>query len=140
MLAAVAFVAFGCVALYTANEVWAMATMALTVIVLLVAILGVIHLHPKAFYVGMCVFGWSYLLLTYGPTMRDSVRPLAVTDGILDLVYDIVQRAPAGLGNPYGTPDIRHFRPIGHSLFALVFAIIGGVVGQWFSCNTVYER
>ena len=28
--------------------------------------------------------------------------------------------------------DRRQFRAIGHSLFALMFAIIGGVVGQWF--------
>ena len=33
----------------------------------------------------------------------------------------------------YRMPIQKHFRAIGHSLFALVFAIIGGVVGQCFS-------
>ena len=66
MLVAVAFVGFGCVALYNANEVLAMGIMALTVIVLFVAILGSINLDPRAFYIGMCVFGWGYLLLTCG--------------------------------------------------------------------------
>ena len=40
----------------------------------------------------------------------------------------------------YELPFLNHFRTVGRSLFALVFAIIGGVVGQWFSCNTASER
>ena len=143
MLAAVAFVGFGCTALYNANETWAMATMAITIIGLLVAVLAAVYAQPRAFYVGMCLFGWSYLVLTYGPTMRDSVRPLAVTDGILDLVYEVVKRdsPPAFVGQPnIPVPRNRYFQPVGHSLFALIFAFIGGVVGNWFSrgakCNS----
>ena len=64
MLAAVAFVGFGCVALCNANEAWAGAAMGLTVVVLLAAILAAIYSQPRAFYIGVCVFGWSYLVLT----------------------------------------------------------------------------
>jgi len=166
MLGAVALVGFGCVALYNANEAWAMAAHALTIVVLLVAILGSIYLRPRAFYLGMCIFGWGYLILTYVPPMRDSARPLAATDALLDVIhrrmqYDIVVDNPFAnpddpfggyaltFGNPPGTvatpneipvdafvfqmPIEKHFQTVGHSLFALVFAIIGGVVGQCFS-------
>ena len=33
-------------------------------------------------------------------------------------------------------PIREHFQTIGHSLFALVFAIIGGAIGQWFARGT----
>ena len=36
-------------------------------------------------------------------------------------------------GDSYQMPIRKHFRAVGHSLFALVFAVIGGLVGQWFS-------
>ena len=159
MLAAVAFVGVGSVALFTANEVWAMATMALTVIVLLVAVVGAFHSNSRAFCTGICVFGWGYLYLTYIPPARYAIRPLAATDALLDVMYpydlapprEVFENALHAIDpNAPPTPNLpptlephpEHFRAIGHSLFALVFAIIGGAVGQWFSrqCNTASER
>ena len=160
MLGAVAFVGFGCVALYNATETWTMAMLGFTVIVLLVAVVGAIHSNSRAFYTGIAVFGWGYLFLTYAP-MRDSVRdfalrprPLAATDAVLDVIYETMQREitvsgtaqfrnrpkegmqrffSGPTGRAYQMPIRQLFRAMGHALFALVFAIIGGVVGQYFS-------
>ena len=154
MLGAVALVGFGCVALYNANETWATAVLFFTVVVLLVAILGAIYLQPRAFYVGMCIFGWGYLLLTDGPPIGEAVKPLAATDALLDVIYKTMQHGivvdPSGIvildsdgarmiNNRGPTrfaslmPIRKHFQAVGHSLFALLFGIIGGAVGEWFS-------
>ena len=153
MLGAVAFVGFGSAALFNATKAWAMASFGLTAVVLLAAILGSIYLRPKAFYVGVCIFGWGYLILTYVPPMRNSIRPLAATDALLDVIYKTMQHdIPAVIPTfptdddpiraAYPMPSRKYFHAVGHSLFALVFAIIGGLVGQWFSrqCNTASER
>ena len=162
MLAAVALVGFGCVALYNANEAWAGAAMGLTTFVLLVALVGACHSNSRAFYTGACIFGWGYLILNYVPPMHESIRPLAAMDALLDIVYEPMQRdvtvdtnalnidphiwlktnshvevsfisGPTGVIYIYRMPIQKHFRAIGHSLFALIFAIIGGAVGQCFS-------
>ncbi len=152
MLGAVAFVGFGCVALFNANEAWAAAALGLTVIVLLVAVVGAIHSNSRAFYTGMAVFGWGYLLLT-----QPLVRPLAATDVLLNIIYKPLKRVipdvsredipngaafvKSGVGFAYQMPIHKHFRAVAHSLFVLVFAIIGGVVGHRFSrgarCDSV---
>ena len=168
MLAAVAFVGFVCVALYNANEVWAMAAFGFTLIVLLVALVGAFH--SKSFYIGVAVFGWGYLVLAYVPQFRESVRPVAATDALLDVMCKTMQRdiafdpnslnnginvdasgeySPFTFGNSpdvanlvlsvrptravYRMPIQKHFRAVGHSLFALVFGLIGGAVGRCFS-------
>ena len=54
-------------------------------LVLLASVLGAIYSQPRAFYVGICIFGWGYLLLNkfqIGPT------PLLETGGLLAIVLE----------------------------------------------------
>ena len=109
----------------------------------------------------MCIFGWSWLLLSYVPDSTGNVKPLAAADELLFFACDKVQREVQqkyplliGFGNPplipthaqvlnrvesggsttitYGMPVPRYFRVVGHAVFALVAGVLGGLIGQWF--------
>lgn len=146
LLAATAFVGFGCVALYNANEAWAKATMGLTIFILLTAILGAIQSNSRTFWCGVAVFGWCYLALNYVPPMQNhAVRPSEVTDDLLNAIRGhLVRDVPLSTEEiamyrnrtPPPTKTIpvrRHFKTVGHLLLALTFAIVGGAVGHWFA-------
>lgn len=69
VLTLVAFLAISCAALTNASQLWASITVTATIVVLLLAIAGGIFLTlaSRAFWIGVCVFGWIYLLLGFWP-------------------------------------------------------------------------
>jgi hypothetical protein len=156
MLAAIALIAFGCLALLNETPIWASVAFTGTVLILLIAVVGIVYREGerRASLVGASLFGWTYLLLSCGPGFTDSTRPLLAGTPILESLYPHVERlievqfgaggempdvpdgaeftniGPRRLG--YRFPIAKYFRTVGHSLFALVFAAVGSIVARLF--------
>jgi hypothetical protein len=93
LLGVVGLAAVGFAALRSATEPWASATFTATVAVLSTAALGALLCRgrSRSAWIGLAVFGWIYLAVTFGPWPRNVVGPpplLTVT--LLDLVQDYV--------------------------------------------------
>jgi hypothetical protein len=88
LLAAVAFVAVACAGLRYANVWWASSLFTLTLVVLIVAILGVAcSKGPRRMaWLGCALFGWTYFLLVFGPWSSEHLAPrLVTTQGLVYL-------------------------------------------------------
>src|SRR5690348_7814818 len=69
LFGAVLFAAFGTAAIRFASPLWAGLTMAVTMPLLFAAILGALFRlgQARAFWTGMTVCGWGYLLIVMAP-------------------------------------------------------------------------
>jgi len=141
-------VALACTALVNATPLWASTWFSLTIFVLLLGTLSAI-LHQgslRPFWIGFGLFGWVYLLLAFEPWADQYVAPVLLsTHGIAWL--------GSSLGNEEGQGVIKKvtfsgsgdnmirlwklpypsFVQIGHSVFALLFGLFGGMVAGWMS-------
>ena len=134
LLGLVLFVAVGCAALVHANELVASAVYSVTLLVLFVAIVrGLFGADSgRVFWLGFAIFGWGYVWLAYGEIQilglgLPATRALATTK-LLDFVYLAIWRSGP---DPF-VADPEHFMTIGHSLFALVFGFVGGLLSWYF--------
>jgi hypothetical protein len=81
LLGVVAFVAVACAALARPSELWASCLFTLTLIGLTGVILAAIF-RPgprRAFWIGVAVGGWLYVLLVFGPGFGESVGHRLIT-------------------------------------------------------------
>lgn len=199
LMAAVLIVAVACAALRFASELWASATLTITVGVLLTAILGVVLREGRirAFWLGFSVFGWAYLALAFGwfstnftqhllttkllayahpkllqpMVQQDDIQGLSVhrvhlhsggvhagkllsncaachTSNVLSLsfspggkllateatdktvkIWDTTTGSLVPAAVP-ALPSWEHFQQVGHSLFALLMALLGGLLAR----------
>lgn len=158
LMAIVLFIGIGFAAVRASSLLWASAVFTLTVAVLSAGILAAMVRKGRArlTWAGFALFGWVYLGTTFGPwTAANGVgAPPYVTRWGLDywdsklsgsgplqanrgpLQANRIDTAPPGevlyprYPLPLFPPDSFHFRRIGHSLAAILFGLVGAVVGR----------
>jgi len=81
LLAATAVVAFGCFALVKASPIVAASTTGIVALILVAAAFLAIYRagDKRAFWLGFATFGWTYLLLCYGPIFTENNSPFGLT-------------------------------------------------------------
>lgn len=155
LLVLMLFVAIGCAALVNANDTWRQAIVTLTVITLTVSTLVAVVRRDKFGLTarGFAVAGWIYLILALVPAV--GLRNELLTDKALVWLVGRIhgQRAPEqtwpgelefssegtliGLVNistvqtwEANTAQRNDFYIIGHALWAIVLACLGGIVAR----------
>jgi hypothetical protein len=153
-LGIIAVIALGMAALRYASNAWAVAFAIITLAVLFTSILGAIYGTDRAFWRGVALFGWGFLLVDSFTVwwIDPSIRPSSSLTSFLTQVYPVVRQEPPrepeirlidssivrfGNGSPTGprpvalwTPEYHAFVSIGVWLSRLFFAFVGGIVGQ----------
>jgi hypothetical protein len=108
--------------------------------------------NRRAFWLGFSVFGWGYLVLVYGPIPRLELPTTALLQKIaIRAMFEQVESTlppestlSSGVGTPTLLPpptplpaeqlrsawDYNAFEDIGHAVFTLPFAMIGGIVSK----------
>jgi anti-anti-sigma regulatory factor len=145
----------GCASLLYANDVWRQIMITLTMSVLLLATLAAVvgHRQSRAFALGFAISGWLYLLLVFSPWL--SLRDDLLTDRTVAWLYGVVHDEDASqyytTNPPYGRTVVSgtfqtvrlwdisggvpglggstffNFADIGHALWSLFVASIGGL-------------
>ncbi|MEX2121209.1 MAG: hypothetical protein WD847_16570 [Pirellulales bacterium] len=143
LLGAVAVAAVGCAALSHPVQGSAMAVFTAAILLLFGAVLAAICCGAAArlFWLGFAILGWGYLLLVW-VCLENELEPN--TDGrILATTWGLDELAEATLepwnleegGRVYIHRKViaawRCLLQIGHTLWALVFAFVGGVLARW---------
>jgi hypothetical protein len=102
---------------------------------------------------GLSLFGWGYLFLVFGPWFRadSSPRPPALlTTKLLGYMHPMLSKTVTLPGSGSGTtpflvttvyggsppvtvivPSWDQFQQVGHSLLALIIALVGGVLARY---------
>ena len=93
LLIAVGYIAFGCAALFSASSFWWILTYSLSLTLLFSALLGTIYRvgAKRAFWVGVSIFGWGYILLMVG--IRSGSGAGALPTG--SFTFEVQKKAPA---------------------------------------------
>jgi len=157
LMAAVLFIALGLAALLNPTALWASALFMLTVALLSAAILGAIACRGKTrmTWAGVAIFGWIYLGIAFGPlpngngttipalptmvvyeyTLHNNLVPQSKA-AYKDVIFNNTNQAESLLdkatltGKPRVFVDVMHLKRVVHSLGAVIFAFIGGIVGR----------
>jgi len=130
VVAVVLVPAIGFVALKRADETWAGAMFVLACGVLGLAVVGAVCRREteRAWWLGFALFGWGYMTLAFWPWEQSPGLP---TLPLLDSIgpqFGVVHRyVPPGLRGGGGFLD-PSFTQIGHCLWALGAAILGGLL------------
>jgi hypothetical protein len=146
LMLAVLVVALGLAALRNASEVWAGVMFLFTCAVLCLAIVGAICRDGprRAWWLGFSLFGWGYLLLSLWSTV--SLPTMALLD-VIAWWLGIKVRFTGGMGGglrsirPWaggfggfgggsGVPFDGPLQQIAHCLWALVAALLGGLLAR----------
>ena len=144
MMGGVLFIAIGFAVLMNPTPLGASALGTLLEGLLLIAILGaVLRRGPRrAFWVGFAICGGGYALLAFDLSPDPSLqRPHLVTVDLLVLLKNYLTDKPmsAGVALSWMTTarkaDWDLYSQIGHSLFALMIALFGGLLGRVFADN-----
>ena len=161
VMVVVLLLAVGFAGLRTASAIWASAVFTLTVTLLAGAMLGAVACRgpSRIAWLGFGVFGWTYLLATFwlwpGPNgvsappfltkaLLDSFQPSLRTAGVITL-----DPGPTGEMSTEPPPmpmsprrfagrivNLLHYRRIGHTLAAIVFGLLGALLGTLFSARS----
>ena len=140
-------VALACTALLNATPLWASTWFSLTIFVLLLGTLAAIFRQGsrRPFWIGFGLFGWVYLLLAFEPWADQDLAPaLLSTHGIAWLESSLGNEEGQAVVNNVIVTGSSHsmirlwkfsnpFLQIGHSVFALLFGLFGGMVAGWMS-------
>jgi hypothetical protein len=105
LFGAVLFAAFGTAAIRFASPLWAGLTMALTVPLLFAAILGALFRlgQARAFWSGMAICGWGYLLIVLAPWFEAGLGQHLPTTYLLSYAHERLQN---GTTMAYGAVDV----------------------------------
>ena len=164
LLLCIAFVGFASTALAIGTRPLAITSMLMTVAVLLAAVVsyGVSQGSKRAFCFGFIVFGFGYLGMLYMPSLEMDLSPINVFENVLNRSHPLIVRdvatnwdpvtdpqmssLPTGTqifgdsveGYTYKLPVLAYYRAIGHMVFAILVALIGGGLGQYlhYRANT----
>ena len=149
LMAVVIFIGLGFAALPSASPLWSSAVFTLTVTVLSAAILAAMARRGRArmTWAGFALFGWVYLGTTFGPWADSNgvKAPPYVTRLGLDYWDSKLWSSKRMETAPHGellfsrftmslattiAPDALQFRRIGHCLTAILFGLVGAVLGR----------
>jgi hypothetical protein len=134
----VALVAVACAALLYPSDLWASLAVYGILVALATAILGSVvrRRSAQAYWLGFALFGCGYVWLTYegeanvSPPGWFQLKGEQGTTKLLRLGYDHLHPGKAGQGLLY--EDLRPFTEVGHSLWTLLFALVGAWIGRYF--------
>ena len=140
-------------ALIYATPLWAVVSYTLCIGLLLAAIVFAIAASGRGrfFWLGFAVFGWGYWIVLHSPILDRQPEPHNwqlsyegpplftrsalewLYSKVLPLVHDPPEWDRSGTTtlNKSRFPSRVAFAQVGHSLFALVFALLGGAVGSF---------
>jgi hypothetical protein len=153
LMGAVMVVALGLAALRNGTETWAGVTFLTTCAVLCLAIVGIVCRDgaKRAWWLGFALFGWGYLLLAFWspvelPTMAllDAIGTRlgaqvkfsggmgGMGGGMRSIGGGLMSAGlwAGGFGGGLGAPPSRAHQQIAHSLWALVAALLGGILAR----------
>jgi hypothetical protein len=168
LLAVVAFSAVGFAALANPTDLWASCLFSLALATFGLACLGAAFARgpSRAGFTGMATFGWGYLVLAFSPWFCAEVRPHLVTTWVIDnlsppslgilkcpdddtvlpgagnLTYPVSGFQPWNSITPATAPAsaIGARERIGHSIFAFVFAFMGGLAARLLAARRPDDR
>jgi hypothetical protein len=146
LMGLVVVVAVGVAALRFASDLWAGILLMPTLGTLGAAVLA-FHERTgslRSWWRGFALFGWGYLVLAMGPWASEAIAPHLPTTAGLDALYarmhpdseaqadlDVANTRLRGgivLATSNSAPE--PFLRVGHCLWALLVACVGGVVGR----------
>ncbi len=102
LIAAIGLFGVGMACLMFASTPWAGAVPSVTLAILTLAPLGIIYRRGerRAFWTGVALCGWSYMIVSSGPWFADAVRPRLVTSKLLGWAYPWMVPAARQAENP----------------------------------------
>ncbi len=140
LFAVVTVAAIGSAALANPTDLWASVVFSGTLGLLVVALLVAVA-RRSAGAIGFALCGGVYLGLILAPGAETNIVPNLVTSKVLAGLdtwwhpseIDAYKILPSGgfIGSIDPTWPNHPFQRIGHSLFALLFAIVGSVIARW---------
>jgi hypothetical protein len=165
LLVVIALCGIGFAALVDASELWASCVFVLALCVLGLTCLGMAfgQGRRRVNYAGAAFFGWSYMLLAFGPWFSSEVRPHLATTwaidslpwrspgiGILECPDDNTTVPGPSPSFPIGgfhrwgsnTPVLISAsflgprQHIGHCIFAFIAAWVGGIAASHLTCKS----
>ncbi len=151
LLFLVLIAALGCAALVNANDTWRQSMVTLVLSVLLIATLAAAVNRSRAFALGFAVAGWIYLLLVFIPVV--DLRDDLLTDKGVRWLYTAIHDEVAHESNQWSVTSIpdgrtlatafikpktqtvqfKNFADIGHALWGLLVACLGGAVAGFLA-------
>jgi hypothetical protein len=125
LLIVLAWIGAACLALRTPTAMWSFAAFISLVLALLTSALVIIYRRGpvRAFTIGFLMFGCSLLILLFLP----SVGRLSAAGGI-DVIADLMYKHIHG--QVTAIHHLMAFEAIIHSLFVILFGLMGGVIAQ----------
>src|SRR5206468_8102648 len=125
----------GLAALRNATEPWVGVMFMATLGLLATATLGAAYRRgrSRAFYAGFALFGFGYLALALSPAIGPFLATTMLLKWIYELVNPIIGYSQEGSLIIYlrtRTGDPEQFQRLGHSLFALLFGLVGGLTAR----------
>jgi hypothetical protein len=131
LMGIVLIAAISLAALRNANAIWAGVMLLLTCAVLGMAILGVVcrRQAQRAWWLGFALFGWGYLALAVSWPLSHWIQLPTVT--LLEVLALKLGARPSGMGGGMGVdPLIPPLLQVGHCLWALLAAVLGGMLAR----------
>jgi hypothetical protein len=142
-------------ALSSNSPLWSDVVMTLVLGALFTAILGACYRRrrDRAFWCGFLLFGWSYMLLAFGPWFQSEVKPHLVTTSLLTFLHGRITPIPAGAFAHYDNVYIANattgiwnivkpvnsevFQRTGHCIAGFLAALIGAALARFFYSSQV---
>ncbi len=148
LMVAVLIVALGLAALRNSSATWAGVTFLVTCAVLCLAVVGIVCDGDarRAWWLGFALFGWGYLVLAFWSSVE--LPTMVLLDAISERLGLAVQfrggmRGMGGMRsarlwgfdmfggfNGFGGPGDRSIQQISHCLWALLAALLGGIIAR----------
>ncbi len=166
LMAAILVLAIGMAALRNPTPLWASTIFTAAVTLFAASVIGAMVHHgvPRFSWAGMALFGWIYLIISFGPWPGNSIVPppllpsclldhfqeYMISDGKTPYrtheIYFDYYKMMSGFRRRSGIPgsappggykdvDITVYKQTGHSLGAMLFGIIGAFAGRFFAAR-----
>ena len=149
-------------ALANASIYWGALFFSAAILIVAFAFLGAVFRRgtQRAWWIGFACFGAGYLVMTYAPGFDLHVGHRLISTKVLGFLEPKIRRTPDPLKNVFRStppedatkpareavmqiskgeylPQWGHFQQVGHSLSAILMALLGGRAAAWFSRTNV---